>query len=1181
MRRSLECFTCLAMVLGVASAFASTVAAEERTPEPLTVAPEMSRTGVATKAQAQSFVSPIPVVAPTQMLVRFRDDFPVCVATAFALKGSAPELDQLFERAGVVAVEPVAQRQEVERGKARTEPLPLSKLLLDEAVHLGAMARARGLDPEAVGPEAPHLFHLYRLRLEPGRDVAAIAKQWRDDPRVDFAEPNGRFFVNALPQDPYIDPDGDGAWQSGSWGESYADLWGLESSGWTQVWERRSEIWTDPEKVGGGGVVVAVIDTGVDFDHPDLAANVWRDGAGNPGRDFVDIDLQSYLDAGFVAVVGEDYSGEDGDPADRRGHGTHVAGTIAAVADNGAGLAGVAWGASLMPVRAGFALGFSGGGEVGALEFDDITTALIWAVDQGAQVINMSFGGTESSSAVSMALDLAAALDVVLISSAGNADFETSIFFPANHPRVVAVGALKPDDQRAWFSNHGSDIDLTAPGRDVLSLRAQGTLLTGVDSVVGERYIRSTGTSMAAPHIAGAAALVWSRRPELSASEVVGALRAGGTPHPLFTDGPGIGEAIAFGNRLDLEASLEVPSGPHAVIESYSVDHRSLSSGGNDANGVASPGETVPWLIVPRNVLDTAAGVSVTVVTEDPWLTVETPTQFLDRWSHGALRAFEITVSVSADVPKRHRASFRIELRGEGYTQDIELSLEVHAPVTRLVETDVTDVLHLDAEAASDSRGNVVAVWNSFIFSANTNEILGRLLAADGTSLGETFSVWRDPVGRTARASVARDAEGRFAVSWTTQGGGDARVQSRLFAADGTPVGSVFTPSGPLSERSEVAMLAGGGYVVGWDQLFDDLIGAAIYDAQGLPISGVVAVAANTGGSASDVALAPLGDGFIAVWRFFRSFERSIHVMGRVFDGVGRPLGDAFQISETPSFFNTSPEITAGPGGFAVAWEACTPQQQRCGVRARLLDPQGTPRGSEIVLGPLEALTGYTVRVTSDGVGGYAASWDGCLPGFLVTGCRLFLRHFSASGEPAEPIYLKEKYLDDLLDPAVTFMSEGDLALLWDANRRDGSVVGDRGIFLQRVAPAASDSPSPPTGCSPADPSRLCLLNDRFRVTAQWRDFEGNIGSGTAIPVTNETGAFWFFSESNIETVVKVLDGRLLTGAYWVFYGALSNVEYTLTVTDTETGAVKVYSNPPGRFASVGDTFAFPVLPGG
>jgi hypothetical protein len=117
--------------------------------------------------------------------------------------------------------------------------------------------------------------------------------------------------------------------------------------------------------------------------------------------------------------------------------------------------------------------------------------------------------------------------------------------------------------------------------------------------------------------------------------------------------------------------------------------------------------------------------------------------------------------------------------------------------------------------------------------------------------------------------------------------------------------------------------------------------------------------------------------------------------------------------------------------------------------------------------------------------------------------------------------------------------------------------------------------PPPPAGCS-ITTSSLCLLSNRFGVEVSWRvPAQGTSGFGHAITMTSDTGHFWFFSSTNVELVVKVLDGRPVNGKYWVFFGALSDVEYTITVRDTNTGAVRTYFNPSGRMASVADTSAF------
>ncbi len=149
----------------------------------------------------------------------------------------------------------------------------------------------------------------------------------------------------------------------------------------------------------------------------------------------------------------------------------------------------------------------------------------------------------------------------------------------------------------------------------------------------------------------------------------------------------------------------------------------------------------------------------------------------------------------------------------------------------------------------------------------------------------------------------------------------------------------------------------------------------------------------------------------------------------------------------------------------------------------------------------------------------------------------------------------------------------------------DTRAFGPQGAFAETAvatlaAPGAPllvserSDPAARAACQPG-PRTLCLNGGRFAVSAAWKDFQGGTGVGTAVGLTGDTGYFWFFDPANVEVVLKVLDGRALNGKFWVLYGALSNVEYTLTVADSETGTVRTYTNPRGRFASAADSGAF------
>jgi hypothetical protein len=159
-------------------------------------------------------------------------------------------------------------------------------------------------------------------------------------------------------------------------------------------------------------------------------------------------------------------------------------------------------------------------------------------------------------------------------------------------------------------------------------------------------------------------------------------------------------------------------------------------------------------------------------------------------------------------------------------------------------------------------------------------------------------------------------------------------------------------------------------------------------------------------------------------------------------------------------------------------------------------------------------------------------------------------------------------------NPSGRFGSVADLLAFGPLGAHNPGVTLGPGSVEETPLVAASRT-AVKAACVPGS-TRLCLQGGRFGVEVSWRDFQGNTGVGTAVPLNGgESGYFWFFGAANVELIVKVLDGRPLNGKLWVFYGALSNVEYTLTVTDSETGQVKTYVNPLGRLASVADTEAF------
>jgi len=324
------------------------------------------------------------------------------------------------------------------------------------------------------------LIPIYIVKTD--QNVIETSKRLNQDPDIEYAEPNYILKTQMHPDDPYYS-------LRGSWGQDFDDLWGLKSN--------RLNCEAAWDIAQGAGVIVAVIDTGVDYNHEDIVTNMWTDGDGYHGYDFVN---------------------DDNDPMDDHGHGTHCAGTIAAVGNNGIGIIGVAPMAKIMAVKG---LDAQGSGYSSGL-----AECVIYAADNGADVLSNSWGGWGTSRVLTDAFHYAYNQGCVCIAAAGNDNADVSGFIPANIDTVMAISASTPNDEKCSFSNYGDLIDIAAPGQEILSLRAEGTDMYGDgDHIVDGDYYWSNGTSMACPHVAGTAALVLSRHPEFNSFEVQQALR--------------------------------------------------------------------------------------------------------------------------------------------------------------------------------------------------------------------------------------------------------------------------------------------------------------------------------------------------------------------------------------------------------------------------------------------------------------------------------------------------------------------------------------------------------------------------------------------------------------------------------------------------------------------------------
>ncbi|MBI1951024.1 MAG: S8 family serine peptidase [Acidobacteria bacterium] len=390
---------------------------------------------------------------------------------------------------------------------------------------VSGVERGRARSEVAARKEREFRSRAEHWRLPPGLSTEEAIARLRRNPHVEYAEPNYIVRAALVPND-----------------ASYSLLWGLHNTGQTGGFTgadiAAEAAWS--VSTGDAAVRVGVLDSGIDISHPDLAANIWTNPGEIPGNG-ADDDGNGFVDD----VHGWDFVNDDNDPLDDFGHGTHVAGTIGAAGNNGIGVTGVAWQVSLVPLKF---LNSAGSGPTSAA-----VEAIDYTVRMGVDVLNNSWGSYEPSQALVDAILGAAGAEVVFVAAAGNngTSNDSVPFYPASYdlPNVISVAATDHYDIKAGFSNYGGNsVDLGAPGVDIFSTLPDG------------RYGLLSGTSMAAPHVAGTAALIRAVAPGIPAFQVKQKILDLAAPVPALAG------LVLSGGRLNaffpIATRDDVPPGP-------------------------------------------------------------------------------------------------------------------------------------------------------------------------------------------------------------------------------------------------------------------------------------------------------------------------------------------------------------------------------------------------------------------------------------------------------------------------------------------------------------------------------------------------------------------------------------------------------------------------------------------
>lgn len=577
------------------------------------------------------------------------------------------ELDAIFRSNGVVSVRPLADgfyRRMRTTGKTADQ------------LRQTMTATHNYRNNNTTDIQSFTIEDIFILTTQEGVSLTGLIETLNTLPDVAYAEPNMIVRITALPNDPYYS-------SSGSWGQSYDDLWGLKAIDAGKAWDTSL----------GQGVLVAVVDTGIDYEHEDIRDNIWTNPGEIPGNN-IDDDNNGYVDDYY----GYDFEDNDNDPTDDVGHGTHCAGTIAGVGNNGLGVIGVAPAAKVMAVRG---LDLEGGSN------EQLARAVYYAIENGADVISNSWGGQGSSKVLEEVFDYAYSLGIVCVAGAGNDAIDVANFSPAGIDSVISVAASLPRGGLANFSNFGSKIDVTAPGVDVLSTLTDGDIFAGPYRYASPNYYRMDGTSMACPHVAGVAALLMSHYKKADFNNYPEAIRT------IITD-----SATPFTQNPDKQGGSGIVNAANAfnvpLVADLDVAGYTITELEGNGNGIIESHEKVAVTVTIRNRgLKAATGLQAVLQADSHYITDIPVSQVtLGSIAQGETVEFSTLPFIiqTGDIPT-HGAKDSI-----GVTLSISLTGNEGLHQTYTIETlfGVRTIYHTDSSTIGNIKvSNDYVVWVS------------------------------------------------------------------------------------------------------------------------------------------------------------------------------------------------------------------------------------------------------------------------------------------------------------------------------------------------------------------------------------------------------------------------------------------------------------------------------------